>query len=290
MLVGEYYSFLESEIGVKSLLEPQRETELWQRWKQTKDEQARTEILSSYLPFCRKIALQYAKKNYISAYDLFGEAQLEMIKAFPHYDPDNEAGASFATYLDKRLRGRMLEFINRNSGPVLLYTTKPLKYLFSHWGRFNNQVLRGQRDISDHARQTEIAKLAADKHHKITTDHVKAFEGRLYSGKLSLNVQADSNDSESATFMDLLEDDRDMVTKLIEEEQMARHYQAALNSLRALPAREREIIKSRYLVEDNQKQTLEDLGAKFNITKERVRQLEVQSLKALKTLLPPPSL
>ncbi len=289
MLVGEFTSFQESGVGARSgqgLLEPQAEARLWQRWRQNQDESARATILESYLPYCRHLAIEYARRSNVPVQDLFGEAQLEMTRQFPRYDPEKVEGARFVHFIEKHMRGKLLDYISRNASPVRLSTTKAQDHLFRNWGRLNREVLLNNPDMIDYTRHQQIAKLAAQKHTSIKTETVAAFEARLHSSYLSLNRSLTDGDPESQEFIDNVIDEDSSIAALENTEYETRRKQDMQTALSALPARDREIIESRYLCADEKKLTLHDLAAKFNVSCERIRQLEVRSLRTLRAQLP----
>ncbi|QQG36507.1 MAG: sigma-70 family RNA polymerase sigma factor [Micavibrio aeruginosavorus] len=287
MLAVEFATFQESEAQKKRivLLTPESERQLWQHWKQFDDQISRKRILNSYLPFCRKIATEYARKSQVPIQDLYGEAQLEMVKQFPRYNPENNAGASFATFLDQRLRGKLREYIIRNSGPVKLCTTKPIQYLFANWGALNQEVRRTNPEMNDHARQTAIAKLAAQKHKGLTTDDVREFEARLRSCHCSLNTAVKDDNPDSQEFIDFLVDERDDFAAMAETQAYEQQVGELKNALGCLDPRERAIIEARFLQEDGENKKLQDLATQFGVSSERIRQIENAALKKLRTFM-----
>ncbi len=268
-------------------LTPARERELWAR---RHEPAARDEILEAHFPLCKALAAATFKNSNggkIPLEDYEAEARLEMVLAYDKYDPDNEWKARFCSYAGPRIKHALREMNILLSGPVKLATTKEQRSLYAHWGYCNQQALREDASRTTHARQKRISTLMAERtpHKDIDTQTISDFEGRMASRGMSLNAAVRHHDEGSATYQDFVAASYGAAESNLlarDHERQQGMLQAALTTL---DPRARDVISKRLLCEDSEKATLWDLADTYNVSAERIRQIELSALKKLRAFM-----
>ena len=256
------------------LLDPQHELDLARRWRDNADEEALHELTGAYMRLVISTAGRF--RNYgLPMGDLVQEGNIGLMQAAARFEPDREV--RFSTYATWWIRSAIQDFVLRNWSIVRTGTTAAQKSLF-----FNLRRLRAMIDdggsavLSPEGRQTIATKLGVE------TREVAMMESRLSASDRSLNaVVGEGGENE---WQDFLADDRPLPEEVVLEARDAETRTLWLNrALSGLSPREMTIIRERRLVEEAV--TLEELGRRLGISKERVRQIEHQALKKLKTAL-----
>jgi len=260
------------------LLDEEKEFELARRWKDETDEQALHELTEAYMRLVISHAVRF--RNYGLPYgDLIQEGNIGLMQAASRFEP--ERGIRFSTYASWWIRAAIQDFVLRNWSIVRTGTTAAHKSLFFNLRRLRALIANGTRqNLTDHDR-----KLIA-KHLGVGVADVAHIDARLSGGDRSLNAPAnDDNASDSPTeWQDLLTCDR----PLPDEEVMKRHDDKRRSrwiedALQNLNERELTVIRERRLTDETV--TLETLGSRMGISKERVRQIEHAALKKLRNEL-----
>ena len=256
------------------LLSRQHELDLARRWRSEKDERALHELIQSYMRLVISTASRF--KNYgLPLADLVQEGVVGLMQAAARFEPERDV--RFSTYAAWWIRSAMQDFILRNWSVVRTGTTAAQKSLF-----FNLRRLRAKIDDGRYGHLNEAGKAYIAEELSVEVAEVEAMEMRLMGGDQSLNetIAASGEDA----WQDFLADDRpspeDNVTLNHDSRQRSRWLAA---SLAELSEREQTIIRERRLSEDGR--TLEELGVRLGISKERVRQIEHRALQKLKAAL-----
>ena len=255
------------------LLTREHEVDLVKRWRDGHDEHALHELIQSYSRIAVSIAMRYRRYG-LPVSDLIQEGNIGLLEAAKRFDADK--GVRFATYANWWVRAAVQDYVLRNWSIVRTGTTSAQKSLF-----FNLRRLRAKIAAPD-------GPLSASHRHEIASElnvrdsDVAGMEARLSIGDRSLN--AETGDGDDRQWQDLLESKdpspEEVVVAFHDEATRAAWLNAALAELND---RERTIIEKRRLSEDGA--TLESLGQDFGISKERVRQIEGEALKKLRTAL-----
>ena len=264
------------EIRKFPMLAPEEELELSRRWRDTEDQSAAHKLVTSHLRLVAKIAMGYRGYG-LPVGELISEGNVGMMQAVKRFDPDR--GFRLATYAMWWIRAAIQEYILHSWSLVKMGTTAAQKKLF-----FNLRRLKGQMQAIDegdlHPEQVaKIAKILA-----VPEQDVVSMNRRLAAPDNSLNAPVRS-DSEGE-WQDWLVDDGESQETVLADQQEYSGRKALLNgALKTLNERERHILIERRL-KDNPT-TLEDLSQQYNISRERVRQIEVRAFeklqKAMKT-------
>ncbi len=256
------------------LLERERELNLARRWREEQDEDALHELCTAYMRLVVAIAARF--RNYgLPMSDLVQEGNVGLMLAASRFEPEREL--RFSTYATWWIRSCVQDYILRNWSIVRTGTTAAQKSLF-----FNLRRLRallhdpGDGGLSPEGRAYVATQLRVDE------KDVDRMAARLSAADRSLN--APIGEDGEGEWQDLLRDE----AALPEDEIMSardRETRSAwlAEALAGLSEREMMIIRERRLAEDGV--TLESLGQKLGVSKERVRQIEHQALRKLRSAL-----
>lgn len=260
------------------LLDEEHEFDLARRWKEDRDEQALHELTCAYMRLVISLATRF--RNYGLPYgDLIQEGNVGLMQAAARFEPDR--GVRFSTYSSWWIRAAIQDYILRNWSIVRTGTTAAHKSLF-----FNLRRLRALIENGTRQNLTEEDRIFIARRLRVGAHDVETMDARLMAGDRSLNAMiGDMSSTENVTeWQDLLPCERplpeDEVMESHDGEQRNRWIESALESL---SERELTIIRERRLRDDAL--TLETLGGRLGISKERVRQIEHVALKKLRAAL-----
>lgn len=256
------------------LLDRDHEWDLARRWREQGDVAALHSLVEAYVRLVVAMAAKY--RNYgLPMGDLVQEGNVGLMQAAARFEPDREV--RFSTYASWWIRSAMQEFILRNWSIVRTGTTAAQKALF-----FNLRRLRAKiEDRTGHLLDEEgRAKIATDL--GVSQDEVEAMEVRLSAADRSLDAPiSDQGEDNWQSFLAAEgPNPEDIVVGLRDAETRSAWLAAALAEL---SERERRIVQLRRLTEEGA--TLEELGRKLGVSKERVRQLEHRALAKLRRSL-----
>ena len=254
-----------------SILEKEEEFELINDWRDNKTPRSLQKILNSYL----RLAVSYARRY--SSYglpidDLIHEGVLGIMHALEKFDTSKDFRLS--TYASWWIRASIQDYILKNWSVVRTGSTASQKALF-----FNLKIIKQQiNDVSrEFMGQNEINKVSNMLN--VKSIDIQNMESRLTGGDLHLNQKVDS-DSEN-DLMSLLADERQNPEETFEEFNDKNIKKDFINkAIDTLNDREKTIISLRKFREKSI--TLDELGQKLKISKERVRQIETKALEKLK--------
>jgi RNA polymerase sigma-32 factor len=258
------------EIRRFPMLAPEEEFMLAKRWREHEDGGAAHRLVTSHLRLVAKIAMGY--RGYGLALDeLISEGNVGMMQAVKRFDPDR--GFRLATYAMWWIRAAIQEYILHSWSLVKIGTTAAQKKLF-----FNLRKLKGQLQAIDEGDMSPetVAKIATEL--DVPEADVISMNRRLASPDHSLNAPL-RQDGEGE-WQDWLVDERDdQETAFADREELGKRRDLLTKAMSSLNERERHILTERRLREEPA--TLEDLSRQYNISRERVRQIEVRALEKL---------
>lgn len=256
------------------MLSQQEETELAERLQQKDDLDAARQLVMAHLRFVVKIAKKYNGYGLAQA-DLIQEGNVGLMKAVKRFDPT--VGVRLVSFAVHWIKAEIHEFILRNWRIVKIATTKAQRKVF-----FNLRQMRKRLGWSS---QAEIAEIAQELGVKPAV--VEMMEQRLNSHDVPFDApDAEDDDEGDIAFAPVhyLEDKRFDPARIAENENWQDEGHNQLTSaFTQLDQRSQDILKQRWL--DDKKATLHELAAKYNISAERVRQLETNAMKKLKELI-----
>ena len=260
------------------LLEQEHELELARLWRQEQNEKALHELTSAHLRLVIAMATKFRHYG-LPVGDLVQEGNIGLMQAADRFDI--ERGVRFSTYASWWIRASIQDFILRNWSIVRTGTTAAQKSLFFNLRRLRARINDGGQNNMTHESRLFIAKELG-----VRLEDVETMEGRLSGNDRSLNAPMSEADGEanSLEWQDLLVCDGPLPDDVVSEDkdsEVRRNW--IKEAMETLNEREYRIISERRLGEENV--TLECLGVKLGISKERVRQIEHQALDKLKSAL-----
>jgi RNA polymerase sigma-32 factor len=260
------------EIRKFPMLDPEEEYILAKRWVEEQDTEAAHKMVTSHLRLAAKIAMGYRGYGLPQA-EVISEANVGLMQAVKRFDP--EKGFRLATYAMWWIRASIQEYILRSWSLVKMGTTSAQKKLFFNLRKAKSRI--GALEEGD-LRPENVAQIANDL--GVTEDEVISMNRRMSGGDASLNAMV-SNDGEGAMeWQDWLEDeDADQASDYEERNEMELRRELLFAAMSALNDRERDILTKRRLSEPVS--TLEDLSAEYNVSRERIRQIEVRAFEKL---------
>jgi RNA polymerase sigma-32 factor len=260
-----------AEIRQFPMLEASEEFMLAKRWREHADPEAAHQMVTSHLRLVAKIAMGYRGYG-LPLSELISEGNVGMMQAVKRFDPDK--GFRLATYAMWWIRAAIQEYILHSWSLVKIGTTAAQKKLF-----FNLRRVKGQiQAIEDGDLTPENVKEIATRLDVSETDVVD-MNRRLASPDHSLNAPM-RNDGEGGEWQEWLVDDTEShETRLADSQELGKRQRMLAKAMQTLNPRERRILMERRLKDEPA--TLDDLSREFNISRERVRQIEVRAFEKI---------
>merc|ERR1711969_407274 len=261
------------EIRKFPLLEPEEEYMLAKAWVDHEDSEAAHKMVTSHLRLAAKIAMGY--RGYVLPQaEVISEANVGLMQAVKRFDP--EKGFRLATYAMWWIRASIQEYILRSWSLVKMGTTSAQKKLFFNLRKAKSKI--GALEEGD-LRPENVAQIATDLN--VTEQEVIDMNRRMSGGDASLNATVGSADGDStAQWQDWLEDeDANQADAYAESEELDTRRQMLIAAMDVLNDREKDILMERRLRDDPM--TLEDLSGRYDVSRERIRQIEVRAFEKL---------
>ncbi|MEM6408480.1 MAG: RNA polymerase sigma factor RpoH [Pseudomonadota bacterium] len=260
------------EIRKFPMLEPEEEYMLAKRWVEEEDTEAAHKMVTSHLRLAAKIAMGYRGYGLPTA-EVISEANVGLMQAVKKFDP--EKGFRLATYAMWWIRASIQEYVLRSWSMVKLGTTSAQKKLFFNLRKAKNRI--GALEDGD-LRPENVKQIANDLN--VTEEEVISMNRRMSGGDASLNAVI-SADGEGATqWQDWLEDeDADQAGDYEEKDELEARRELLSEAMDVLNDREKDILVQRRLSDETI--TLEDLSGQYDVSRERIRQIEVRAFEKL---------
>ncbi|MDF3383019.1 MULTISPECIES: RNA polymerase sigma factor RpoH [unclassified Sulfitobacter] len=260
------------EIRKFPLLEPEEEYMLAKRWVEEQDTEAAHKMVTSHLRLAAKIAMGYRGYG-LPQSEVISEANVGLMQAVKRFDP--EKGFRLATYAMWWIRASIQEFILRSWSLVKLGTTSGQKKLFFNLRKAKNKI--GALEEGD-LRPENVKEIATQL--GVTEDEVVSMNRRMSGGDASLNATVGSEGEGTMQWQDWLEDeDADQAGDYAERDELETRREMLAEALDVLNEREKDILTQRRLSDETV--TLEDLSAQYDVSRERIRQIEVRAFEKL---------
>jgi len=258
------------EIRKFPMLEPDQEYMLAKAWREHGEVESAHKLVTSHLRLVAKIAMGYRVYG-LPLNELISEGNVGMMQAVKRFEP--ERGFRLATYAMWWIRAAIQEYILHSWSLVKMGTTAAQKKLF-----FNLRKLKGQIKAVEEGDLTpeHVTKIATELN--VAEDDVIQMNRRLAAPDHSLNAPLRiDGDGEWQDW--LVDETASQEINLAEAQELSRRKKLLEQSLKVLNPRERRILMERRLKEEPT--TLEDLSKEYNISRERVRQIEVRAFEKL---------
>jgi len=262
------------EIRKFPMLEPEQEYMLAKRWVDHEDTDAAHQMVTSHLRLAAKIAMGYRGYGLPQA-EVISEANVGLMQAVKRFDP--EKGFRLATYAMWWIRASIQEYILRSWSLVKLGTTSAQKKLFFNLRKAKNRI--GALEDGD-LRPENVARIANDL--GVTETEVISMNRRLSGGDASLNATVSADGEGAAQWQDWLEDESANTAADYEaSDELDARRELLAEAMGVLNDREKDILMQRRLSEETV--TLEDLSGQYDVSRERIRQIEVRAFEKLQT-------
>ena len=260
------------EIRKFPLLEPEEEYMLAKRWVEDQDAEAAHRMVTSHLRLAAKIAMGYRGYGLPQA-EVISEANVGLMQAVKRFDP--EKGFRLATYAMWWIRASIQEYILRSWSLVKMGTTSGQKKLFFNLRKAKARI--GALEEGD-LRPENVRQIAHDL--GVTEEEVVSMNRRMSGGDASLNATVGSEGEGSMQWQDWLEDEgADQAGDYAERDELETRRALLAQAMDILNERERDILTQRRL--SDEVVTLEDLSTQYEVSRERIRQIEVRAFEKL---------
>ena len=271
--VGNIDAYIQAASRYPMLSEAE-EIRLAERFHNDGDVEAARQLVLSHLRLVIAIARGYLGYGLPHA-DLIQEGNIGLMKAVKRYDPTR--GVRLVSFAMHWIKAEIHEYILKNWRLVKVATTKAQRKLF-----FNLRSLKNDYEGVDTLSGTQAAEVAARL--GVKQEEVVEMETRLSGRDLALEGNPDDGEDAFAP-IDYLADSRYEPTRVLENKALAYQQNEGLHgALEGLDPRRRRIIEARWLSE-GEAATLHELAAEFNVSAERIRQIEVKALQKMRGLL-----
>lgn len=257
------------------MLTAEEEIELATRLQEQDDLDAARQLIMSHLRFVVHVARSYSGYGLPQA-DLIQEGNIGLMKAVRRFDP--AVGVRLVSFAVHWIKAEIHEYVLKNWRMVKIATTKAQRKLF-----FN---LRKMKKRLGWFTPEEVNTVAEEL--GVSTNDVLEMEARMSAYDQAFELSSDDDDArENQTFSpaQYLEDKRSDVAEEVENEQWESYtQQRLLSAIKTLDERSQDIVRARWLNEEN-KLTLQELADKYQVSAERIRQLEANAMKKLRTAM-----
>ena len=250
------------------LLTAEQEVALGRRWKNHEDVDAARQLVLSHLRLVVAVSRNYLGYGLPQA-DLIQEGNIGLMKAVHRFDP--ERGVRLVSFALHWIRAEIHEHVLRNWRLVKIATTKAQRKLF-----FNLRSMKRTSAALTRAEAKTIAKKLG-----VKPEEVLEMETRIAGGDVSLDPTP--GDEDAITPIAYLADPDEEPAEILERRQTASNRSKGLRTAMAqLDDRSRRIIEARWLREDDDAATLQELANEYGVSAERIRQIESKAMKTMK--------
>ncbi|HEX9965748.1 MAG TPA: RNA polymerase sigma factor RpoH [Allosphingosinicella sp.] len=264
-----------AEIKKFPILAPEEEYMLAKRWTEHQDTEAAAKLVNSHLRLVAKIAMGYRGYGLPTA-ELISEGNIGLMQGVKKFEP--ERGFRLATYAMWWIRASIQEYILRSWSLVKMGTTAAQKKLFFNLRRMKNQI---EAFEDGDLKPEDVTKIATDL--GVSEEDVVSMNRRMsMGGDTSLNVslreEGDGQWQDWLVDTDPLQDER-----VAEAQESQVRHELLVEAMKALNDREKHILTERRLTDEPK--TLEELSQVYDVSRERIRQIEVRAFEKLQKAL-----
>ena len=254
------------------MLEPEQEYMLAKRWVDHQDSDAAHQMVTSHLRLAAKIAMGYRGYGLPQA-EVISEANVGLMQAVKRFDP--EKGFRLATYAMWWIRASIQEYILRSWSLVKLGTTSGQKKLFFNLRKAKARI--GALEEGD-LHPDNVKRIANDL--SVTEAEVISMNRRMSGGDASLNATVSSDGEGTMQWQDWLEDESaDQAGDYAKKNELDVRREMLIAAMDVLNEREKDILTQRRLLD--KPKTLEQLSKVYEVSRERIRQIEVRAFEKL---------
>ena len=266
---GSLSSYL-TQIKKFPMLSAEEEYMLAKSWRDRGDLRSAHKLITSHLRLVAKIAMGYRGYG-LPVSEMVSEGNIGLMQAVKKFEP--EKGFRLATYAMWWIKASIQEYVLRSWSLVKMGTTTAQKKLFFNLKKIKNQISSGNNGDLKAEHVDKISKML-----NVKKEEVVSMNRRLLGKEKSLNDPI--KDESGIEWQDWLVDDKiDQELKLSHEQEFNQRKKLMDNSMSILKPREKEILTARRLSENIA--TLENLSKKYNLSRERIRQIETKAFEKL---------
>ena len=264
-----------AEIKKFPILTPEEEYMLAKRWTEHQDTDAAARLVNSHLRLVAKIAMGYRGYGLPLA-ELISEGNIGLMQGVKKFEP--ERGFRLATYAMWWIRASIQEFILRSWSLVKMGTTAAQKKLFFNLRRMKNRI---EAFEEGDLKPEDVTRIATDL--GVSEDDVVSMNRRMaMGGDTSLNVPL--RDDSEGSWQDFLVDSEPLQDERVADAEETRiRHDLLVEAMESLNERERHILTERRLTDEPK--TLEELSQVYDVSRERIRQIEVRAFEKLQKAL-----
>jgi RNA polymerase sigma-32 factor len=266
---GSLSSYL-TQIKKFPMLSAEEEYMLAKSWRDRGDLRSAHKLITSHLRLVAKIAMGYRGYG-LPVSEMVSEGNIGLMQAVKKFEP--EKGFRLATYAMWWIKASIQEYVLRSWSLVKMGTTTAQKKLFFNLKKIKNQISSGNNGDLKAEHVDKISKML-----NVKKEEVVSMNRRLLGKEKSLNTPI--KDESGVEWQDWIVDDKvDQELKFSHEQEFNQRKKLMDDSISILNPREKDILTSRRLSENTP--TLEDLSKKYNISRERIRQIETKAFEKL---------
>ncbi len=260
---GSFASYL-AKIRKFPMLDAAEEYVLAKNWRDKGDKESAHKLVTSHLRLVAKIAMGYRGYG-LPVSELVSEGNIGLMQAVKKFDP--EKGFRLATYAMWWIKAAIQEYVLRSWSLVKIGTTSAQKKLFFNLKKIKNQIFAAEQGNMLPEHVTEIANQL-----DVREDEVVSMNQRLAGHEHSLNAHV-GNEEGDAEWQDWVVDtEADQELQISQRQELQQRQELLKKALHVLDEREKDILHDRRLIDEPK--TLEELSQKYNISRERIRQIE----------------
>ncbi len=256
------------------MLDAEKEKQLATRLQEEGDLEAAKQLIMSHLRFVAHIAKSYSGYGLPQA-DLIQEGNIGLMKAVKRFDPS--VGVRLVSFAVHWIKAEIHEYVLKNWRIVKVATTKAQRKLF-----FN---LRKNKKRLGWFNQAEVSTVANEL--GVSEKEVREMESRMSGQDMGFDLTGDDNDdaprSTYSPVQYLTDGSADLADDIEEQQWQEQSHARLFSALKTLDERSQDIVSARWLADD--KATLQELAEKYNVSAERVRQLEKTAMKKLQSAM-----
>jgi RNA polymerase sigma-32 factor len=257
------------------ILEAEEEFKLAKRWHEEQHEESAHALLQSHLRLVAKIVSGYRGYG-LPAHDLFAEGNIGMMQALKRFEPDK--GFRFSTYAMWWIDATIKEYILKSWSLVKMGTTASQKKLFFGLRALKNKLRNQGNEENQDGMLSEQMVLEVSQKLNVTSEDVIMMEQRMQGQEFSLNSVV--NAETGGEWQDWLLDDGDnQEVSFAHQQEFEKRHALLKEAFQILAKRERDVFMARRLEEPPK--TLEELSEVYQISRERVRQIEMKAFEKI---------
>ncbi len=268
-----------SKIAMEAeMLDAETELKLARDWRRNGNEKSLHRLVTAYMKLAVSISAKYRRYG-SDMTDLVQEAGIGLMKAAEKFDP--ERGVRFSTYAVWWIKASIQDYVMRNYSMVRTGSTSSQKSLFFNLKRIKAKLEREYDFENSDIDKGKLIELVSEEL-GVPVKDVEMMEARLSGGDYSLNTPQSTD--EGREWIEILEDSSETQSNIVDQNHdMSKARAWLLDAVKALNDREKLIVAARKL--NDEPRTLESLGSELGLSKERIRQLEVQALAKMRKKL-----